>query len=924
MIYVLLHAACGATLFLVFWFSGRRLSASLRPAVAELGAPAVFETALGMVVWMAALFTLAAVGALSTPLLRIGFFGVLALAVLQLVRTGFDWRRVCDTVRGQAVSAAPVAHVALLFCAFVLLIFYVRSLLPSVGWDDNSYHLTLPRLFLESHGFRHVPFSLYATWPLATELLYALAMAVQDFVLAKSVAFGCAVLLCCALYSFTRREAGPGAGALALVLLLMNQPVLSSLDNAYVDTANALFLFLASWAWLAANAAGVASATRNRLLLLTSIFLGFFAGSKLTGVVVIPCFALMQLVVGLIERRPLRSVGLCVLLVAVPAFALALPWYVKSWLSTGDPLHPGLYAIFSGGGDEWSAELAEATLRYHASLGMGRSLGDYLLLPVRLLSSQSDEFRGHFNVVWGLLLPPGIWGALGSQFARRALGIAGLYFVYWSLSSQQARLLIPVLPLVSAATAIGLYRLVGEVLGARGPAVTRAAALVASALLLADVAWSHGPRLPGVLRRFAVPAGAVLASAVPEHFRFVNEQLAPDATLMFLNTNQGFFCEREYIADSLFEGSQMNFVLRQTSDAASLAALFQRLGVTHVLRDRNLEWGIAYPAHFLLELERGRLLRRIYDAGRIEIYEVAPYGATSPGRWDPPAGVGESLPSGDRSPAGGALCSTTGSAIDTAPQQAVEGADGGARVVFDEDAVNAQGDGGVDVGVVVVEEDGPFRGDAAEALQCEPIDRRIGLAKADLAGVDHELEELLHRQHRSPMLAELGDVVGEQGGAVAVAPKPADALDELAARTAAFAEAEQHPQRIEFETLAGALGHDLLLGGGEGDFAALEPVPGVVGVLVVGAEHDRLHLARLGAELYGGVAHRAERRRREDSAEVEDHYVDRSRHWNLPVAELGSDSARSQADRISRRWGRRPKCPVPGCWSVRIFGIRGV
>lgn len=628
--YFISHAACGASLFLVFWYSGRLLFAPLRPAIAQLGAPAVFETALGMVVWMLTLFTLAATGALAPPLLRIAFISVLALAALYLVRAGLDRRRGRGVEGGPIASGRSGVHIALLACALALSIFYFQSLLPSVAWDDGSYHLTLPRQFLESHGFRHVPFSLYASWPLATELLYALAMAVQDFVLAKSVAFGCAILLCWALYAFTRREAGADVAALALVFLLMNRPVLSSLENAYVDTANALFLFLASWAWMRANAPDVASAMRIRQLLLSSVLLGFFAGSKLTGGIVIPGFALLQLTIGLIERRSLRTNAYDTLLIAAPAFALAAPWYVKSWLFTGDPMHPGLYAIFAGGGDEWSGELATATLRYHSSLGMGRTLVDYLLLPLRLLSPQGDEFQDHLNVAWGLLLPPGIYGAFGSRAARRVLGVAAFYFVYWGLSSQQSRLLIPVLPLLSAATAIGLHRLAGDVLGARAAVATRAVALAASLLLLAEVAWWPGSQLPETVRRFAAPPGALLASAVPEHFRFVNAKLPRDATLMFLNTNQGFFCEREYIADSLFEASQMNFLLRQTSDAASLGALLRRLGVTHILRDRNLEWGIAYPSHFLAELERGLLFGRIYDEGGIEIYEV------TPSRADPP------------------------------------------------------------------------------------------------------------------------------------------------------------------------------------------------------------------------------------------------------------------------------------------------
>ena len=93
MTYFLSHAICGAGLFLVFWYTGRRLFVPMRPAIAELGAAAVFETALGMVLWMGVLFLLAAVGALAPPLLRVGFITTLALAVLYLTRVALKWRR---------------------------------------------------------------------------------------------------------------------------------------------------------------------------------------------------------------------------------------------------------------------------------------------------------------------------------------------------------------------------------------------------------------------------------------------------------------------------------------------------------------------------------------------------------------------------------------------------------------------------------------------------------------------------------------------------------------------------------------------------------------------------------------------------------------------------------------------------------------
>ncbi|MEM7587844.1 MAG: hypothetical protein AAF560_30930, partial [Acidobacteriota bacterium] len=47
------------------------------------------------------------------------------------------------------------------------------------------------------------------------------------------------------------------------------------------------------------------------------------------------------------------------------------------------------------------------------------------------------------------------------------------------------------------------------------------------------------------------------ATAVPPVYRYINQNLPADARLLFLNTNQTFFCEREALADSFFEASQI-------------------------------------------------------------------------------------------------------------------------------------------------------------------------------------------------------------------------------------------------------------------------------------------------------------------------------------------------------------------------------
>jgi len=73
----------------------------------------------------------------------------------------------------------------------------------------------------------------------------------------------------------------------------------------------------------------------------------------------------------------------------------------------------------------------------------------------------------------------------------------------------------------------------------------------------------------------------VMKSAVPGEFAFMNRELPMNTRLLFLNTNYGFYSEREYIADSFFEASQIVDWLACAS-AGEIQARLRNKGITHI------------------------------------------------------------------------------------------------------------------------------------------------------------------------------------------------------------------------------------------------------------------------------------------------------------------------------------------------------
>ena len=87
---------------------------------------------------------------------------------------------------------------------------------------------------------------------------------------------------------------------------------------------------------------------------------------------------------------------------------------------------------------------------------------------------------------------------------------------------------------------------------------------------------------------------------------------------------------------------------------------------------------------------------------------------------------------------------------------------------------------------------------AAEPLERELVDRRVGLAQADERGVHHQLEELVDLgQLRAPERLPLADVVREQRRAQAAAAQLADELDHLPVRLEALEVELAQPGEVE-------------------------------------------------------------------------------------------------------------------------------
>lgn len=214
----------------------------------------------------------------------------------------------------------------LAYCAFCAL---VRALAPPTEWDVLAYHLAIPKLYAQAGRVYDLPWLLHSRFPHLMETLYALPLALGlENGPALLHAAACAAWLAAAYRSF-ERAAGRAAALLAVAICAAHPVVVRFAGSAHSDGAWALFHLLAGLCLF------------ERRLALSAVFAGLAISCKLLGLLSLPGWALW---IALRDKGGARA--------AVKYSALALlvaaPWFLKTYLATGNPVWP-FYAVALGG-----------------------------------------------------------------------------------------------------------------------------------------------------------------------------------------------------------------------------------------------------------------------------------------------------------------------------------------------------------------------------------------------------------------------------------------------------------------------------------------------------------------------------------------------------------------------------------------------
>ena len=534
------------------------------------------------------------------------------------------------------VSAAAPRRSAAVPLSFFLIVMLILTLLGALApagdsdYDSLVYHLTIPKIYLQDGGIHSIPWLTHSNFPFTLEMLYTLGLSLRDQSLAKLFHFGCGWLTLCAVFAYGRRWWGERAGWIGAAVFAAIPIVAWQMMTAYIELGVALYAFLAVCAlsrWFEERARGGGQGW----LWVAALMCGWGLGVKmLAGVVLI--FAVGALAWGLRtapdKGRGVRQVAVFALIAA----AIGAPWYVKSYLWTGNPVYPFFFEVF--GGRYWTADRAALYTEAQKVFGLGTGPLDFLALPWNLTMRSrwffdQPEVLRPFNVyvlVFGPLLLaflPALpaAGPLGG-FGRLSLWFALVFAAVWFGLTQNGRYLIPILPGLSACAGLAAARLIER----RGLAAAAAGVALSLGLVMG--------LYPTVL--LAAPAARVAlglesrsaylgrVSETYRTFRAVEEATPPEARIFILGDEpRTFYLNRRYLLGNHAE----IFSSEDLASAGALVGALKGMGVTHLLihettlRDVGARSGAL--ERLIADLAAAQRIRYVGTYGKLSLWEIA-------------------------------------------------------------------------------------------------------------------------------------------------------------------------------------------------------------------------------------------------------------------------------------------------------------
>ena len=227
----------------------------------------------------------------------------------------------------------------------------IGALGPELAFDSLWYHLTIPKLYLENHSIMFIPGGLlyYSGMPKLGEMFYILGLSLGDETTVSLAHYLFGILCCITLYVFARRYLSRSLSLVTVLIFSSNLVFAWESTTAYIDLIRTFFelsslIAFIIW-WKSQN---------KKVLLLSGLLIGFAIATKLLAIGTFLLF-LLFVVINYIRwsmeyqkiRISTKKAIHALILFCSCALLAPLPWFIFSYIHTGNPVYPFFTDIYA-------------------------------------------------------------------------------------------------------------------------------------------------------------------------------------------------------------------------------------------------------------------------------------------------------------------------------------------------------------------------------------------------------------------------------------------------------------------------------------------------------------------------------------------------------------------------------------------------
>ncbi len=223
--------------------------------------------------------------------------------------------------------------VLFLFLGLLLLVNLIGALGPELAFDALWYHLTIPKMYLlhAKINFIRGEILYYNLMPKLSEMLYVTALTLGNEILAKIVHYAFGILSCIALYKLSRLYLSKSWAVVAVVVFYSNLVISWLSITAYSDLPRVFFEILSLYYFLL-----YAKKKANSHFVISALLLGFAISVKVLAIGSLAIFVVLICALKSNISTKLKKMFLFSFL----SLTVPLPWFVISYLYTGNPVFP--------------------------------------------------------------------------------------------------------------------------------------------------------------------------------------------------------------------------------------------------------------------------------------------------------------------------------------------------------------------------------------------------------------------------------------------------------------------------------------------------------------------------------------------------------------------------------------------------------